>query len=50
MYPDGAISLLDLTEQVDGVAHVDDIVIGEGHNLWQYLGLRKECVLSRVSK
>lgn len=36
MYPDGAISLLDLTEQVNGVAHVDEIVIGEGHNLWQY--------------
>lgn len=36
MYPDGAISLLDLTEQVNGVAHVDEIVIGKWHNLWQY--------------
>lgn len=30
---DGAVALLDLTEQIDRVAHVYDILVGEGHDL-----------------
>jgi len=32
---DGAVALLDLAKQINGIAHVYQILIGEGHNLGQ---------------